>query len=71
MVDAARAAEAAGFPAAWTVHLSRELDALTVLGGGRLTLGVGMSHRSVIEGMHGLAYTSPAAHIATGPEAPR
>lgn len=101
VVDAARAAEAAGFPSAWTVHFSRGLDALTVLGhaasattslhlgvgvvptyprhpialaqqaatvqalaGGRLTLGVGVSHRSVIEGMHGLTYTSPAAHTA-------
>jgi 5,10-methylenetetrahydromethanopterin reductase len=31
--------------------------------GGRLTLGVGVSHRPVIEGMHGLPYASPAAHM--------
>jgi F420-dependent oxidoreductase-like protein len=31
--------------------------------GGRLTLGVGVSHRPVVEGMHGLAYASPAAHM--------
>jgi len=31
--------------------------------GGRLTLGVGVSHRPVIEGMHGIAYVSPAAHM--------
>lgn len=31
--------------------------------GGRLTLGVGVSHRPVIEGMHGLSFTSPAAHM--------
>ncbi len=30
---------------------------------GRLTLGVGVSHRPVIEGLHGLPYTSPAAHM--------
>lgn len=27
------------------------------------TLGVGVSHRPVIEGMHGIPYTSPAAHM--------
>jgi 5,10-methylenetetrahydromethanopterin reductase len=31
--------------------------------GGRLTLGVGVSRRPVIEDLHGLAYTSPAAHL--------
>jgi 5,10-methylenetetrahydromethanopterin reductase len=31
--------------------------------GGRLTLGVGVSHRPVIEGLHGLPYTRPAAHL--------
>ena len=31
--------------------------------GGRLTLGVGVSHRPVIEGLHGLAYAAPAAHM--------
>jgi 5,10-methylenetetrahydromethanopterin reductase len=31
--------------------------------GGRLTLGVGVSHRPVIEGLHGLPYTAPAAHM--------
>ena len=93
-------AEADGFGCAWTVHLSRGLDALSVLAvagtrtseielgvgvvptyprhplalaqqaattqalsGGRLTLGVGVSHRPVIEGMHGLPYLSPAAHM--------
>ncbi|MGZ4625966.1 MAG: TIGR03564 family F420-dependent LLM class oxidoreductase, partial [Kineosporiaceae bacterium] len=93
-------AELAGFPAAWTVHFSRGIDALTVLGaagqstsaidvgvgvvptyprhphalaqqaatvqalcGGRLTLGVGVSHRPVIEGLFGLEYAGPAAHM--------
>jgi len=31
--------------------------------GGRLTLGVGVSHRPVIEGLHGLSYDRPAAHL--------
>ena len=31
--------------------------------GGRLTLGVGVSHRPVIEGLYGLAYQQPAAHM--------
>jgi alkanesulfonate monooxygenase SsuD/methylene tetrahydromethanopterin reductase-like flavin-dependent oxidoreductase (luciferase family) len=30
---------------------------------GRLTLGVGVSHRPVIEDLHGLKYTRPAAHM--------
>lgn len=97
--DAERA-EARGFPAAWTVHMSRGIDALTALGvaatrtsridlgvgvvptyprhplalaqqaatvqalaAGRLTLGVGVSHRPVIEGLHGLSYDSPAEHM--------
>ncbi|WP_088288818.1 TIGR03564 family F420-dependent LLM class oxidoreductase [Kineosporia sp. A_224] len=93
-------AEAAGFGSAWTVHLSRGIDALSVLAvagsrtstidlgvgvvptyprhphalaqaaatvqslcGGRLTLGVGVSHKPVVEGLFGLPYTSPAAHM--------
>lgn len=31
--------------------------------GGRLTLGVGVSHRPVIEDLHGLPYLQPAAHM--------
>jgi 5,10-methylenetetrahydromethanopterin reductase len=31
--------------------------------GGRLTLGVGVSHRPVIEGLHGLSYDQPARHM--------
>ena len=31
--------------------------------GGRLTLGVGVSHRPVIEDLHGLAYQHPAGHM--------
>lgn len=100
LVEQACTAEAEGFPAAWSVHFSRGVDALSVLGlagtrtstielgvgvvptyprhplalaqqaatvqafcGGRLTLGVGVSHRPVIEGLHGLTYTSPADHM--------
>jgi alkanesulfonate monooxygenase SsuD/methylene tetrahydromethanopterin reductase-like flavin-dependent oxidoreductase (luciferase family) len=39
--------------------------------GGRLTLGVGVSHRPVIEELHGPRYASPAAHMlaVVGPEA--
>lgn len=100
MAQQARDAEADGFPAAWSVHFSRGVDALSVLAvagtqtttlelgvgvvptyprhplalgqqaataqalcSGRLTLGVGVSHRPVIEGLFGLPYTSPAAHM--------
>lgn len=100
LVEQACAAEADGFPAAWSVHFSRGVDALSVLAvagtrtstielgvgvvptyprhplalaqqaataqvfcGGRLTLGVGVSHRPVIEGLHGLTYAAPAAHM--------
>jgi F420-dependent oxidoreductase-like protein len=100
IVEQARQAETEGFPAAWTVHFTRGVDALSVLAvagtkttqielgvgivptyprhplalaqqaattqafcGGRLTLGVGVSHRPVIEGMHGLSYARPAAHM--------
>lgn len=100
MVEEIELAEAEGYASAWSVHLSRGYDALTVfaaagnrtstvelgvgvvptyprhplalaqqaataqvLCGGRLTLGVGVSHRPVIEGLHGLNYTSPAAHM--------
>jgi F420-dependent oxidoreductase-like protein len=46
--------------------LSMAQDALSVqaVAGGRLTLGIGPSHASVIEGMYGLSYARPAAHTA-------
>jgi 5,10-methylenetetrahydromethanopterin reductase len=31
--------------------------------GGRLTLGVGVSHRPIIEDLHGISYARPAAHM--------
>lgn len=100
IVEQIRQAEQEGFGAAWSVHFSRGVDALSVLAvagaqtsrielgvgvvptyprhplalaqqaattqaicGGRLTLGVGVSHRPAIEGMHGIPYTKPAAHM--------
>jgi F420-dependent oxidoreductase-like protein len=95
----AQAAEAAGFPAAWTTHFTRGTDALSSIAvagacterielgigivptyprhpfalageaatvqsilGGRLTLGVGVSHRPLIESL-GMSYERPAEHL--------
>jgi F420-dependent oxidoreductase-like protein len=43
--------------------LAQQAATTQALCGGRLTLGVGVSHRPVIEGMHGIPYVSPAAHM--------
>lgn len=100
LAEAAASAETDGFAAAWTVHFSRGLDAVTALTfagtrtttielgvgvvpihprhpvalaqqaltaqaavGGRLVLGVGVSHRAVVEGVHGLSYRDLLAHL--------
>jgi 5,10-methylenetetrahydromethanopterin reductase len=100
LVEQAVQAEADGFPSAWSVHFSTNVDALSVLAvagarterirlgvgvvpafprhpvalaqqaatvqaltGGRLTLGVGVSHRPVVEGMHGLEFDPPVARM--------
>lgn len=43
--------------------LAQQAATTQVFCSGRLTLGVGVSHRPVIEGLHGLPFTSPAAHM--------
>ncbi len=43
--------------------LGQQAATTQVFCGGRLTLGVGVSHRPVIESMHGLSYASPARHM--------
>jgi 5,10-methylenetetrahydromethanopterin reductase len=43
--------------------LAQQVATTQAFAGGRLTLGVGVSHRPVIEDLHGLEYTRPAAHM--------
>jgi F420-dependent oxidoreductase-like protein len=43
--------------------LAQQAATTQAFSGGRLTLGVGVSHRPVIEDLHGLRYTRPAAHM--------
>lgn len=43
--------------------LAQQAATVQSLCGGRLTLGVGVSHRPVIEDLHGLTYSSPAEHM--------
>ena len=43
--------------------LAQQAATVGALVGGRLVLGVGVSHRPVVEGMHGLAYQRPVAYL--------
>ena len=43
--------------------LAQSAATVQSLAGGRLVLGVGVSHRPVIEGMHGLDYSSQIGHL--------
>jgi 5,10-methylenetetrahydromethanopterin reductase len=43
--------------------LAQQAATVQAFCGGRLTLGVGVSHRPVIEDLHGLPFTRPAAHM--------
>jgi 5,10-methylenetetrahydromethanopterin reductase len=45
------------------VALAQQAATTQAFCGGRLTLGVGVSHRPVIEDMHGIPYVRPAAHM--------
>ena len=45
------------------VALAQQALTAQVAAGGRLTLGIGVSHRSTIEGWLGLPYTHPARHM--------
>jgi len=45
------------------VALAQQAATVQALVGGRVRLGVGVSHRPVIEQMHGLAYAKPAAYM--------
>jgi F420-dependent oxidoreductase-like protein len=100
VAEQAVAAEAAGFPAAWTTHFMRGTDSFPTIAvagartstidlgigivptyprhpytmaheaatvqsliGGRLTLGIGVSHKPIMEGMLGFDFSKPAAHL--------
>ncbi len=43
--------------------LAQQAATVQAIAGGRLTLGVGVSHKPVIEGLHGIPYRSPAASM--------
>jgi F420-dependent oxidoreductase-like protein len=43
--------------------LAQQAATVQAFCGGRLTLGVGVSHRPVIEDLHGLPFARPAAHM--------
>ncbi len=43
--------------------LAQQALTTSVACGGRFTLGIGLSHQMVIEGMYGMSYDKPAAHM--------
>ena len=43
--------------------LAQQARTVGVASGGRFTLGIGLSHQLVIEGMFGLSYARPASHM--------
>jgi F420-dependent oxidoreductase-like protein len=45
------------------VALAHQAATVQALIGGRLTLGVGVSHRPAMEGMHGIPYVKPASYM--------
>ncbi len=45
------------------IAMAQAAATVQALSGGRFTLGVGVSHRPVIEGMHGLDYSSQLDHL--------
>lgn len=45
------------------VALAQQAATAQAFCGGRLTLGVGVSHKPVIEGLHGLPFVRPAEHM--------
>src|SRR5947208_3043371 len=44
------------------VAMAQQALSAQAVSGGRVALGIGPSHPIVIEGMHGMPYTSPARH---------
>src|SRR6266705_3126389 len=62
--DQLRQAADDGFASAWISNIFG-LDALTALAlAGRLALGIGLSHRLVIEDMYGQSFERPARHMS-------
>ena len=45
------------------VALAQQALTVSAVSGGRLTLGVGLSHQIVIEAMYGYSFSKPARHM--------
>jgi 5,10-methylenetetrahydromethanopterin reductase len=57
---------AVGIVPTWPRHpvaLAQQAATVQALAGGRFTLGVGVSHKPGIEGMHGIPFVKPAQHM--------